>query len=158
MSIFRRIFRFPMKVRLRHIFRIGILLEEQGEAFYRSLSRRLSNPESEKLCLTLADDEARHRQLLEQALRRWIQIPISETEYKVLERNLQSKDIFSNPPSANASLQEVIQYAIEQENKSVEFYQSFEKSFDSDTWKLMHLQDLVREERAHADKLSSILV
>jgi len=88
-------------------------------------------------------------------LSKWIPIPIDERLLSVFDEDLKLRGIFMNPPPPDSTEEEMVKYSVEQEEKMVQFYLSFERNF-VDAWKRMHLERLVMEERAHANQLISL--
>ena len=142
------------RLRLRHILKAGIFMEEQGEFFYNRLAEKVTDAKVKNLCHRLAQDEIRHKRLLEDTLLRWLPLPFNRGSLRLFEEELKSRGIFLNPPSADSAEEEMVKYAIGQEEKSADFYLSFERYFP-DAWKRMHIQMLVMEERSHANELIS---
>jgi rubrerythrin len=142
-------------IHLRHLLRIAISIEEQGENFYDNLAEKTENPDVRNLCRKLAVDEVRHRQYFEKTLNRWLPIPADLRSLELLKQKLKKKGIFSDPPPLDVSEEDMIKYAIEQENKTFDFYLSFESVFP-DAWKRMHVQRLAEEEKGHAKKLMAL--
>ena len=60
-----------------------------------------------------------------------------------------------NSPGKEASEEVMAEYAIQQEKKSIDFYLSFERAFP-EGWRRMHIQNLVMEEKSHANKLIAL--
>lgn len=139
-------------IHLRHLFQIGILMEERGRDFYIKFADKVVKPEVKKLCNKLAEDEIRHKQLIEEALSHWLSFPIYPETLASLEDDLRKRGIFLTPPPPDSSEEEMAKFAIEQEKGTVNFYLSFEKSFP-EAWKRMHIQKMVMEEQSHANDL-----
>jgi rubrerythrin len=142
-------------IHLRHLLRVAISIEEEGENFYDNLAENAENPDVRNLCRKLAVDEVRHRQYFQKTLNRWLSIPADMRSLDLLKKKLRKKGIFSDPPPLDVSEEGMIKYAIEQENKTADFYLSFENSFP-DAWKKMHVERLVEEEKEHAKKLMAL--
>jgi len=139
-------------IHLRHLLQIGILMEERGKNFYDKLADRAINPDVKRLCNKLAGDEIRHKQLIEDTLSHWLPFPIYPETLERLERKMNVRGIFLNPPPLDSKEEDMAKYAIEQEKKSADFYLSFEKTFP-EIWKRMHVQNLAMEEKSHANDL-----
>ena len=149
-------FKNPKKIHLRQLLQMGILLEERGEAFYHSLSERSLNPDVKDLCEKLAQAEHKHKELIEETLSHWLDLPMSEFSRSQIDSELHKKGLFLNPPSLDATEKILLKYAVEQEYKSVDFYAGFEKEFP-EAWKTMHVERLVMEEKDHAARLTDLL-
>jgi rubrerythrin len=64
--------------------------------------------------------------------------------------------MFSTPLSQDASKEEIIGYAMDQEMKMVEFYRGFEEEF-TNQWKLAKLWGMIEEEVSHVRRLQDML-
>jgi rubrerythrin len=144
------------KIPMRYLFQVALLLEEQGKEFYEKLADKALDVNAKKLWRDLANDEIDHKRLFETALSRWLPRTANKEFLESLIQQLRRAGLFSNPPPPDATEKDVINYAIRQEEKTADFYHSFEKGFP-DTWKRMHIQGLVIAEREHANKLRGIL-
>lgn len=144
------------EIPMRYLFQVAILLEEQGKEFYGKLADKALDVKAKKLWRDLANDESNHKRLFEIALSRWLPRPANKKVLESLVQELGSAGLFSNPPPPDATEKTIINYAIQQEEKTADFYHSFEKGFP-DAWKRMHIQGLVTTEREHANKLMDIL-
>jgi rubrerythrin len=142
-------------IHLRHLLRVGILLEQRGEDFYDKLTEKATNLNVRSLCRKLAIDEVRHKHFIEKILYRWLPIPIDIHSLALFERELKKKGIFLDSPSPDASVEDLIKYAIEQEKKMADFFLSFENAFP-EAWKRMDIEKLVSEERGHINKLMNL--
>lgn len=143
-------------VRMRHLFQAAVQVEEQGIAFYQKLANRTADDKVRKLCLTLADDEEKHRQLFQEALARWTALPPDPQILDALLNELKSTGLFLEPDHAELSERKLLEYAVNQEKKTAVFYAAFEHSFP-DFWKRMHIQHLVLTENKHATELAALL-
>jgi rubrerythrin len=139
-------------VRLRHLMQLGVQLEAKGESFYQDLSRKAVRAETKKLCLKLSQDEVNHRKLLESILSRWVPLQADKDTFTQFDSQLKAQGIFQQPPSGDASEEEMARYAIAQEKRMAQFYGSFEKDFPQE-WKKGYAQRLVMEEESHASQL-----
>ena len=140
------------KIHLRHLLQAGVLIEEQGKAFYDSLAEKAVKQGVKDLCSKLAREEIGHKQFLEDIVSRWLPLPISHESSAVIERELKERGIFVAPPSPDSTEKEFLKYAIETENKMIDFYLFFEEKF-SDTWKKMNGERVANEDRRHAEQL-----
>lgn len=142
-------------IHLRHLLRMGIQIEQQGEDFYDKLAEKAENLNVKHLCRKLAIDEARHRLFIEKTLYRWLPIPIDMRSLALFERELKKRGIFSDTPPPDASVEDLIRHAIEEEKKTMDFYLSFENSFP-EAWKRMRIEKLAEEEKEHINKLINL--
>ena len=139
-------------VRLRDLFRLAALLEEQGKAFYKTLEERAAAPGTKKLCAWLAEEEEKHRVFVQGHLDRWRPLGRHLTEWPAFLEKVKREGFFADPPPASATEEELASYAIQQEARSAVFYRNFESAFP-EAWKRERLDRLVREELAHEAKL-----
>ena len=144
--------KFGPDVRLRDLYRLAVLLEEEGMALYLKLAAQAMSPETRNLCAKLADDEAEHKQLFQDRLYRWRTLNPNRLTWPAFLEKVKQEGLYGNPPDGKASEQEMAAYAILQEKNTVEFYCMFENSFP-DAWRREKLKDLVEQERSHERKL-----
>lgn len=144
--------RFGENIRLRDLFRLAVLLEEEGLAFYLKMAEKASVPAAKELCLELAGEEVKHRDLLQGQLDSWRPLAVHAAQWPALLEKVRQEGFFGNPPREGASEKELAAYAINQEIKSAEFYGLFEQAFP-DAWKRVEIHELVAQERAHEARL-----
>jgi len=139
-------------IRLRDIFRLAVSIEEEGSVFYRLLAERTGDPAVKTLCRRLANEELAHKAVFEKQLGQWRDLPEHHALQSVLLEEIRRKGILAAPPGPDASEDEMAAYAIDQEIKTIEFYQAFEKAFPL-AWKRARMHELVTEERGHESSL-----
>ena len=144
--------RFGENIRLRDLFRLAVLLEEEGRAFYLKLAERAAAPAVKELCLELAGEEVKHRDRLQAQLDGWRPLAVHAAHWPAFLEKVKQEGFFGNPPGEGASEKEMAAYAIGQEMKTAEFYQLFETAFP-DAWKRVEIHDLVVQERVHEARL-----
>lgn len=144
--------RFGEFVRLRDIFRAAILIEEEGYSFYMRMAKKARDEKTKELCESLAEEETHHRQLFSELLNHWNPLGVNPLTWPTFIETVKKEGFFGNPPSENASEEEMAAYAIKQEIKSAQFYQMFETAFP-EAWKRVRLHRLVLEERSHEARL-----
>ena len=142
-------------IRLRHVFHLGSLMEQQAGAFYRRFAKKTQDDNVKELCLQLADEEVQHLHLIDHQLSRWKSLPMSKSDFEAMDADGKLRKMFLSPPSSNSTNKEVIEYAIDQETKMVAFYESFEKEF-TDWWKSTKLKAMVLEEKTHIMRLTDM--
>lgn len=147
-----RLGEFGEFIHLRDVFRVAVMLEEEGLAFYSKLAARSRDGRVQELCARLAGEEAAHRQLFLDLLGHWNPLEVNPLTWPAFLERVKKEGFFADPPAENASEDEMAAYAIRQELKSVEFYQLFEAGFPL-AWKRQRLHRLVQEERGHEAKL-----
>ncbi|MBI4351851.1 MAG: ferritin family protein [Elusimicrobia bacterium] len=139
-------------IRLRDVFRVAVLLEEEGYAFYMRMAKMVKDEKTKELCGSLAEEETQHRQLFSELLNHWNPLGVNPLTWPAFIERVRKEGFFGNPPAETASEEEMAAYAIRQEIKSAEFYQMFETSFP-EAWKRVRLHRLVLEERSHEARL-----
>ena len=142
------------RVRVRYLYQMAIFLEEDGKNFYDKLAEKAKDVNLRNLCNRLAQAEADHKKLFQEMLSRWIPLPIDAKSLDYLEGESKKRGIFSDPPSPDASEEEMIKYAIEQEKRCVDFYLSFKKYF-ADEWQKNQIHKIMMEEKDHASRLTT---
>lgn len=144
--------RFGEFVRLRDIFRVAILIEEEGYAFYMKMAKKAKDEKTKELCESLAEEETHHRQLFSELLNHWNPLGVNPLTWPDFVEKVKKEGFFGYPPDENATEEEMAAYAIKQEIKSAQFYQMFETAFP-EAWKRVRLHRLVLEERSHEARL-----
>lgn len=139
-------------IRLRDIFRVAVLIEEEGYAFYMKMAKKARDEKTKELCENLAEEETQHRQLFAELLNHWNPLGVNPLTWPAFIEKVKKEGFFGNPPSESAAEVEMAAYAIKQEIKSAEFYQMFEAAFP-EAWKRVRLHRLVLEERSHEARL-----
>jgi rubrerythrin len=151
-DMFFRDHKIEGRVSMRHLFQAAILLEEHGKDFYTMLAEKASDEKAKQLWQKLTNEETAHKRLFEKTLSRWLPRPADSESLDSLIKELRSRGLFSNPPLPDATEEEVVKYAVHNEEMTADFYLSFERAFP-DAWRKLHIQELVTTERQHADKL-----
>jgi rubrerythrin len=147
----------PQKgTRLRHVLYLGSLVEAEAEAFYRHLAQQAYNEDVRELCLRLAKDEAEHFRFIDNILTGWKPLPTTKETLEEMDAEAKLRNMFSSQPSADATAEEVMEYAMNAEKKMVNFYLDYEKEFVSE-WKKIRLWDMIEEEKSHVKMLSRML-
>ena len=154
-SIIFNFFKRKKILHLRYVLQVAILIEQEGEQFYRQLAQLPSDTKVKELCFKLAHDESEHKKLFEEFLSHWISLPVDEEYLKSYIQKLKKKGLFYIPSFLSTSVEDLLKHAIEYENTTADFYQSLEKEF-TELWKQMHIHQLVIIERGHADNLKSL--
>ncbi len=152
----RNVSSYRGEIHLRHIFKAGLMIEERAASYYASLADKAANPDAKDLCCTLIQRRISHIQLIEQSLSRWVPLLLGQEAHDFFDQELRNRGIFSGPPSQDLSKEAIARYAIDQGNKIVDFYRSFEDIF-SDTWKRSHILELLIEERNRIKELTDTL-
>jgi rubrerythrin len=156
-SLFSKKFLSSRKgIRLRHVYYLGSLMERQAEAFYRRFAEQTHDNDLKVLYLQLADEEVQHLKLIDYQLSQWKSLSIKKEDFEILDADNKLRKMFLSPSSTNATTRDIIEYAIDQETKMVEFYESFENEFN-DWWKSTKLQAMVAEEKTHVIRLTDML-
>lgn len=139
-------------IKLRDLFRLASLIEEQGEALYAKMELKAARPETKKLCAWLAEQEGIHRGIIQDQISKWRPLPPHLTEWPAFMERVKKAGFFADPPAENAAEDELAAFAIRQEIKTAEFYALFEQAFPQ-AWKRVHMRRLVEEEHIHEARL-----
>lgn len=154
-SLFSR--KSPKKeTRLRHVLYLGSLVERQAEAFYRHLAQQAYDKDVKELYLSLSKDEAKHFSFLNNILSGWKPLPATKEDLETMDAGARLRNLFSSPPSPDATVEEVTEYAMNAEKKMVIFYLDFKNEFVYE-WKKIKLWKMIEEEKSHVKKLSDML-
>ncbi|MCM2266848.1 MAG: ferritin family protein [Elusimicrobiales bacterium] len=144
--------RFGEGIRLRDLYRLAVLLEEEGVALYLKLAELAQDPAARSLCVKLADEETEHRQLFMDRLGRWRSLNPNRITWPAFLEQVKLEGLFADPPGNAATELEIAAFAIKQERRTVEFYRMFEKGFP-EAWRREQLHDLVEQEMSHERRL-----
>ena len=147
---------FRNQKRLRHVLYLGCIMEEQSEEFYRHFAEHARRADVRKLCVELAGEESQHLKLIQDILAHWKPLPISQRDLDAMDADRRLQGLFRSPPDATASYDQILKYAIGEEEKMAEFYVDFEHEF-AEAWKIMKLDAMVAEEKSHVVKLEAML-
>ena len=147
--------RFGENIRLRDLFRLAVLLEEEGRAFYLKLAERAAAPAVKELCLELAGEERVHYTSFMVKLRGWRPLPPNLLTWPAFIAKVKAEGLFADAPADGATEDELAAFAIRQEQKTAEFYRMFEAAFP-ETWKRDSIGDLVTEELSHEARLRAL--
>lgn len=140
---------------LRQLLEAAIDLEEEGKEFYQSLSLKFNDTNVKNLCLRLAQEENKHKEVIEKMLNRWLPLNSKENSKEEFRKVSKKIGLFVDKPKPCSSQNVMLNYAIEQERKSIELYKSFEKFFPQE-WKQQYIEKLVLEEETHLNDLLKI--
>jgi len=147
-----RLSEFGENIRLRDLFRLAVIMEEEGRIFYLKMADKATNEKTKQLCALLAEEESLHKQFFTNMLTRWKTLNVNPLTWPAFLERVKKEGFYAAPPAENASEEQLALYAIGQEIKSAEFYQLFEEAFPQD-WRQIKLHTLVLEERSHETKL-----
>ncbi len=135
---------------IEEALKVAISAEIRASTLYTNTSRLVKNPGSKKMLLELAEQEKGHRKILEQV----VQQQSFEMLGKTVPKKTRGIAEFLTPAEldAQASIQEVIIFAMNEETKAYNFYQNLKNEFiGSELEKLF--DGLAAEERGHKIKL-----
>lgn len=138
---------------MRQALQVAVFIEQEGERFYRDLAAASQDEKIKAMCLKLAEDELAHRKIFEKSLGHWRTLHSKEENIKAYLKKLNLQGLFSSPAYLNASLEDLIENAVGYEKKTIEFYKSIENDFP-ETWKRMHIENIILLEKEHVDHLS----
>lgn len=147
---------------LKEIFQLAIKIEENGEKFYRQMSKKIENDDARELFDFFADQEVNHREVFakmsEEIEEKDDNELLSEEYYQYLKAYADSV-IFSERAVKEAietisSPVEAIDFAIRREWESIAYYQEI-KIFAKEKNKNI-IDKIIEEERKHFTKLSNV--
>jgi rubrerythrin len=137
-------------------------LEQQGQAFYTQVAKKIKNPKAKKLFRSLAKDEAMHERLIQREVLNLIKkgywVELLETQGPACElapsifpqgREGLQKAVKANPDDVDA-----LMTALDMENKSYDLYRSEAEAAKDPAARQMY-EFLAGQERNHFDLLMS---
>ncbi|MDD5208761.1 MAG: ferritin family protein [Elusimicrobiales bacterium] len=143
---------FGENIHLRDLFRLAVLMEEDGRAFYLKMAEKAADKNTKTLCSKLAEEESAHRQLFLDMLGHWNPLNVNPLTWPAFLEKVRKEGFYGDYLDENASEEQMAVYAMRQEVIAANFYQLFEEAFP-EAWKRARLHKLVTEERAHEAKL-----
>jgi rubrerythrin len=137
---------------LKNIVERAIQAEEQSYQLYSHLSTRVDRPETKKLLEGLAAQEVQHKELLE-----GIDLEAEETMKapKFPDEKTISDFLEPAPIDANATVQDVILFAIKKEQSAYEFYKQMIAYSPNAPVKAL-FERLTGEESKHKENLEGL--
>lgn len=144
--------KYGESIRLRDIFRLAALIEQEGRTLYLNMAAKAAKPETRKLCEALAEEEAAHLRIIQAQLGGWRPLAPNLLLWPAFLEQVKQDNLFGGAPGPEVSEEELAAFAIRQESKTAEFYKAFEQAFP-DAWKRAQLHKLVQEERGHEARL-----
>jgi len=143
---------FGKNIRLRDLFRLAAIMEEDGRDFYLKMAEKALDKKTRELCQRLAGEETEHMQLFLNRLSHWKPLAASIITWPSFLKKVKQEGFLEDAPDENSSEDQMAEYAIQQEIKAARFYQMFETAFP-EAWKRVHIQQLVLQERSHEAEL-----
>ncbi|MBI5187140.1 MAG: ferritin family protein [Nitrospinae bacterium] len=151
-----------MKITDTGILEISLKIEREGGEFYNKLAEHVADPKIKEFLLHLAKDEAQHEKQFKKMLREkgsslygWEK---KKAIHKLIESQFQTdifpkvNEIFARLPNFQG-IQKAIDFAIEAERTSAEFYSLLGEFCDNIKAKTL----LVMMEKAERDHLTQVL-
>jgi len=138
------------------IFDYAIEMEKDGEDFYRDLAKKTNNPGFKNILNMLADDEVKHREILEK-MKKKSDIKMEETKILTTSKNI-FQDMQDKKIEIVSKEEEIDLYreAREIEQKSIDLYKDKIKEVDSDEKKKL-LEKIADEEKRHFHLIDNII-
>lgn len=136
------------KYTFTEIVRVAVRKEQESVRFYRRMAERASLSGQRQMFLELADEEARHEDLLEH-----LDLNAIADESPEEIPNLHLSEYLTEPPiSENLYYDEILRLAMKREEKSVHLYQHMLPRAPDDRAREL-LQFLVSQELLHKYRL-----
>lgn len=117
--------------------------------FYKALAGNSADAKTRDLCIRLSVSEINHKKMLKDWLSEWLPAPIPTEKMINLLSEAKKSGVFLNAPGKDSSEEDMVKFALFQENKMEKFYRSFEGA-SPDAWEKMQIQKLAIEERSQA--------
>lgn len=133
---------------------VGVTMEIGAYKLYTSMAKKVKDPGSKKLLTELADDEKKHREYFESALKNPIKVMNERKEgdlKKVMNLGI-SDPLKEEPLGEDATYQDTLIYAAKSEQSAVEFYTALSKAYSAHPLGRIWA-DFARMEQGHKLKL-----
>lgn len=150
----------------KELFAIFIKMEQEGKEFYKELASYISDPVVKEFLLFMSTDEARHENKFKEILKKkedlkycWEDNP---TFRDLLDKHLKEgffpklDAILEHLPRFEG-LQKALEFALESEERSVEFFSTLSKCCDDFETKNL-LIELKSEEKAHCEYILKLIL
>lgn len=129
------------------VISFAVMREEDARAFYRNLAARMDDPFIRQIFNEFAEEESRHKQLLES-----LDIKAISRLFDNLTKKIDDVGISENPPSVSPgtgmSLRDALMLAMKREEKSQNLYSLLAQSTSDNDLSLL-FAGLAREEAGH---------
>jgi len=140
-----------------NIYKYAMKMEIDGEKYYRSLADTAGSEGIRNILTTLADEEARHFEVLKRMSNNELDIEMASTDslqdVKNIFADMQGK---GNEVSPDAEQIDLYRKAREHEEKSYQFYMEKSEEAEKDSEKVIFLK-LAREEKKHMILMGNIV-
>jgi rubrerythrin len=137
---------------LKNILERAIQSEEHSYKLYSHLATRVEKPETKKLLEGLAEQEVQHKKLLEGID---LEAGYEAEPSKAPDDKTLSDFLEPSPIDANATIQDVILFAIKKEQSAYEFYKQMTEYAPNATVKAL-FEKLTGEESKHKENLEGL--
>lgn len=143
---------------------VAVQMEKNGEGFYSSAAKKISNPKAKALLQQLALDEIEHRKLFENMLRQVGPAQPFETypgEYDAYLKAHVESQVFTQQRmerllgQRDLSPHDALQFGIDSERDAIAYYSLMKKFVGPRDEKVV--ENIVTEERGHFTKLVGLL-
>ena len=142
-------------------YRVGIKIEEDGIAFYKNCLNRVTTAAAKEAIEFLIGEERNHIKFFQDCLYQLRQEKddVSEEDDLLasIDYGIFNKTFIPAKTSAKEQLSETIAFAIEIEDRSIEFYQAVQVSVKDEETKLQLLR-IVKEETRHKAILKGLAI
>jgi rubrerythrin len=140
---------------MKKIVERAIRMEENSFQLYRSASQRVKDPGARTTLGELAEEEKKHREKLEGMLRGGMEWAVSVGRRTPI-RDLKIGDVLeARPLTPEASLQDVLSFAIKREAAANGFYAQMASLLDTGPEKEL-FEMLARQEAGHKETLERL--
>jgi rubrerythrin len=148
---------------IREISELAVQIESNGEALYREVASKVTDPDLKTLLELMAEEEARHGRwfgrLGDDPFEFALPDKLADTELEAKGRALLTEMLGEQTFSLDAdslkrahTVDQVIEQAAEFEEDTIVFYEML-ADFIEEASVAAHLQTIIAEERAHIEKL-----
>jgi rubrerythrin len=141
---------------LREVLMLAVRFLNFGVNFYTRTANVVADPDTKKLCLELARNEARKVTRLQDTLNTWLPQSLSPRMVEWAQMFICKNDLYARKFSAASSKSEILNYAVSCRNKMKRFYSHFRNTFP-ELWKRMHLEYLIEEEEEDRKALLAVI-
>lgn len=145
------------QISLRNVVAIGIKIQEKGVTLYEVITKKTSDPKKRELFSMLAKEKREDAKKLNILLSRWSPKVPDPDFLEWMDKEIDHQEIFISNTLIDSSEQEILEYAIKQEDNISSLFSSFKKNFPKYSWKMTQLESLILAVKENRDKLDQRL-
>jgi CheY-like chemotaxis protein len=146
----------PREVSLRDILGVLTRIHERGSLLYEETAKDCTDPAKKELSVRLAKEKKAYARAVMSLVTRW---PNKIPDVNVLDwmdERIGRYEIFTSPVARNATDRQLLDYAIEQEDKIHKLFSSLHNHFQGYSWRTIQYENMILELKGHGKRLEEL--